>query len=83
MTDVKQPSEWVIVKHAQEDFWHVYWEEDPKLGVSRSHTAADTHTGYIANIQNSYTDLNKAKADCRKMNNHNPCGYYDVCPVID
>lgn len=79
----KRPPAFVVVKHANEH-WKHYWEEDPKItGVHFSHSAADSHTGKELGISPFYLNKGDAEIACIKMNHHNPCGYYAVCPLIE
>lgn len=74
---------YTIVKHADENLWHLYYEENPiQSGVNISHSAHDTYTGRSANIKKYYDDIIEAEADCKKINQLNPSGLYGVCKVI-
>ena len=76
------PKEYVIVKYAGVS-WEDYFDRDPKTGVTVHATCSFTHTGKRNGIERTYSDLDKAKRDCIKMNRSNPCGDYGVCEVID
>jgi hypothetical protein len=73
---------YAIVKHAGPSWTH-YWQEDPKQGVCQCNSASWTHTGSTAGILPVYEDHAYAESDAEKLNELNPVGDYEVCPLIN
>lgn len=74
--------EYVIVKHAQDDVWEYYWDNDPKLGVIAENSALFSYTGKVCEIKQTYSDLSECQEDVKKMNESNPVGAYAACLLI-
>ena len=75
--------EFMVVKHAGND-WASRWHEDPKLGKQHvSHSAAFTHTGKMVDCRETYPTYEEADEMVRQLNKRNPCGDYAVCPVLE
>lgn len=73
---------YTIVKHAAESVWPTYYTGDPSQGVLPSHSCHKTHSALQIGVKESYTDLEEAQEDCRKLNVANPVGAYAVCPIL-
>jgi len=74
---------WVIVKYAAAPHWKEYWVDNPAKGVLLENSCHSTYSGRVSQIQPVYEDKKAAQIDCLKINSENPCGYYEVCPVLD
>lgn len=73
----------VIVKHGSKDVSHHYFAENPRKGVEITASAHESYTGENVGIKPFYEDKTLAIEDCHKMNEYNPTGQYEVCPVIE
>lgn len=86
MSSLVFSGEFVIVEHARTPEFSHYWREDPKVtgvtGAVQTNSAAWSHTGKEVGISEKYSDREQAEMDCVKMNEHNPSGYYAVCPLL-
>ena len=73
---------YIIVKNASQEVWHLYFDSNPQAGVDISWSAADTFTGQQCNIRSSYATKSSAEEGLKKMLEANPSGCYAVCPVV-
>jgi len=73
---------YIIVKNAADGAWEYSFWGDPKVGCHPSYSAHCTYTGKQCDIRSSYTTLEDAVEDLKKILDANPCGNYDVCRVI-
>lgn len=72
---------YIIVKNASQEAWHLYFDSNPQTGVHQSYSAHATFTGQQCNIRSSCATKASAEEDLKKMLAENPSGYYAVCPV--
>ena len=73
---------YIIVKNASQEAWHLYFDSNPQAGVHQSYSVHDTFTGQRCNIRSSYATKASAEEDLKKMLEANPSGCYAVCPVV-
>lgn len=78
----EKTQEFVIVKNANDQKWHLHFLEDPRIvGVRRHFSAYFSFDGRFNEIDVTYTNLEKARCDMERLLSHNPNGAYDICPV--
>lgn len=78
----KKPPGFIIVK------FNPSWKHQPGIdlrvtGSSISNNVASTALGIKLGISPSYLNEEDAQKACVKMNHHDPCDYYVVCPLIE
>jgi len=73
---------YIIVKHAADGAWESHFEDDPKIGCHVSYSAHSTYAGKQCGLRRSYATLEFATWDLMRILDRNPCGNYDICPVI-
>lgn len=75
--------EFVIVKNTSDRKWQDLFFEDPRItGVRRHFSAYFSFDGRMAEIDVTYTDLDRAQRDLIKIKEVNPQGEYDICPLL-
>jgi len=73
---------YIIVKYAADGAWQHYFDNDPKKGAHISHNAVGTYSASCCGVEPIYAHRKEAEAACERLNEFNPIGMYEVCPLI-
>lgn len=72
----------VIVKHADENYWEQYFHYNPVMfGVKQTLSTHTSYSGEVCKLKASYDTQEAAKKDLEKIRKMNPSGGYAICPI--